>query len=426
MAAPLSLLPRRPPVSSRQAVTMATRLFNLSIRDPTSVKELVSNEDRNFSMRGSWMREAMEMGETVCKEYVLKISNNKDSNHKRVIQVQCDAMLFLQARGYICSTPVPSVLNTYFVKCKIPKDTQPGSVALETDTATLEIDNMSTDTNIIHNSVCDSLGNLDNAGDLGNGIEIYDGKEYSEKEYFVCAVRLLNFVPGKMLTQIPLNTELLFNAGMAVGRLDRDLKDFDCPRLDRSGFLWDLSDVADTLEKFLDAINNEHHIKMIREVFELYRKEVVPKLHLLPKQFIHGDANCANILVTSDDSFGFIDFGDLNYTCRVFELAISLMYILNVDGALSCGRTRMAGYFFAGYKSINPLSDEELQLLHVLVASRFCQTLVLGAYTSKNLDPDNAYVMETSRNGWKNFEAFWKVPKEETLKTWLEISDNKR
>ncbi|KAJ7388106.1 hypothetical protein OS493_039790 [Desmophyllum pertusum] len=99
------------------------------------------------------------------------------------------------------------------------------------------------------------------------------------------------------------------------------------------------------------------------------------------------------------------------------------MYILNVKDYLSCGRTRTAGYFFAGYHSVNPLSDEEMDLLHVLVASRFCQSLVFGAYRSKYLDPGNEYILETARNGWKNLEAFWKLPKEELLKMWLEISD---
>ena len=192
--------------------------------------------------------------------------------------------------------------------------------------------------------------------------------------------------------------------------------------------MWDLM-AADKVEQFCDVVNDQQRIKMIREVCASFSEEVVPKLHLLPKQFIHGDANYGNIIVTPDNNFGFIDFGDFNYTCRVFELAISLMYILNVNqnGVLSYGRTRMAGHFFAGYQSINPLSDEELQLLHVLVSSRFCQTLVLGAYTNRNLDPDNEYVMETTiNNGWKNFEAFWALPKQEMLKTWLEISDKKR
>ena len=173
-------------------------------------------------------------------------------------------------------------------------------------------------------------------------------------------------------------------------------------------------------------MNDQHHRKMIQEVCESFRKEVTPKLHLLPKQIIHGDVNYANTIITTGDKIGFIDFGDINYTCRVFELAISLMYILNVDGDLNCGRTRMAGYFFAGYHSINPLSDEELQLLHVLVGSRFCQSLVFGAYTSKYLDPDNEYLLETAKNGWKNFEAFWKLTNEEVLRIWLEMSNEAR
>lgn len=187
--------------------------------------------------------------------------------------------------------------------------------------------------------------------------------------------------------------------------------------------MWDLSNVVNTVGQLLDAaVSDQNRTKIVREVCESFRKEVAPKLHLLPKQIIHADANHTNIIVTPDSNFGFIDFGDLNYSCRIFELAISLMYILNIGDDLSCGSTRMAGHFFAGYYSVNPLSDEELELLHVLVAARFCQSLVFGAYTNKYLDPDNEYLMETARNGWKNLEAFWKLPKEEVLKTWLEIS----
>lgn len=150
---------------------------------------------------------------------------------------------------------------------------------------------------------------------------------------------------------------------------------------------------------------------------------MAPNLRILPKQTIHADANYTNIIVTPDSSFGFIDFGDLNYSCRIFELAISLMYILNIGDVSSCGNTRRAGHFFAGYCSVNPLTEKELELLHVLVAARFCQSLVLGAYSNKYLDPDNEYLLETARKGWKNLEAFWKLPKEEVLKTWLEISE---
>ena len=219
--ASFSLLPSKPPVTTDQAVTMATQLFNLYIEDTTSVKELHSYDDRNFFMRGSLMREEKKIEVSGCKEYILRISNHVDSSHECLTEVQCNTMLFLQSRGYHCPVPVPSILNTYFVKCKIPRGTQPRSVALETDGVTLETesaalknDNVSAETNV----------SFESEGVMGSGIEVYDGKEYSEENFFVCDVRLLVFVPGKVLDEVPLNTELLFNAGMAVGRLDRDLE----------------------------------------------------------------------------------------------------------------------------------------------------------------------------------------------------------
>ncbi|KAJ7384576.1 hypothetical protein OS493_021207 [Desmophyllum pertusum] len=238
----LSLFPRRPSVSKHQAVVMAAQLFNLNIADPSSVKELDSYDDRNFFMRGSLMGGKKEMECPVAK--------------------------------------IPSIFKTTFVKCKIPRAAQPGGVSIVTESVALGTDNVAlknrqcclrnrlcclgTDSGsvvISNNRSFDTLGSVNNAGNLEDGIEIYDGKEYYEEECFVCAVRLLTFVPGKMLNEIPLNTELLFNAGMAVGRLDRDLKDFECPRIDRPGFLWDLSGIGDNVEQFLEAVNDKRHKK---------------------------------------------------------------------------------------------------------------------------------------------------------------------
>ena len=216
-----SLLPRRPPVTTEQAVTMATQLFNLQIEDATSVKELYSYDDRNFLMRGSLMREEDKMGVSGCEEYILKILNHVVSSHECLTEVQCNTMLFLQSRGYHCPVPVPSIFNTYFVKCKIPRGVESESVALATDGVILETESVALKNDIV---LADTNVSFESEGILGGGIEVYDGKEFSGEKFFVCNVRLLTFVPGKVLNEIPLNTELLFNAGMAVGRLDRDLE----------------------------------------------------------------------------------------------------------------------------------------------------------------------------------------------------------
>ena len=186
-------------MTKHQAAVMATRLFNLVIKDHSSVKELDGYDDRNFYMRGSLKKEPNKLDISACKEYVLKIVNHLDSKHECLMPTQSDVMLFLQSRGHKCPAPVPSVFNSSFVMCKLPRAAQPGSVASATD-------------------------GTNDVRDLENDTSIYNDEGYSEEEYFVCAVRLLTFVPGASLNEIPLNSQLLFDAGMAVGKLDRDLK----------------------------------------------------------------------------------------------------------------------------------------------------------------------------------------------------------
>ena len=185
--------------------------------------------------------------------------------------------------------------------------------------------------------------------------------------------------------------------------------------------MWDLSDVVTTVSHFLEAaVTDQNRTKLVREVCETFRNEVAPKLHLLPKQTIHADANYTNIIATPDNNFGFINFRDLNYSCRIFELAISLMYILNTADDFS-------GENIHAWRDISSrditLAEEELELLHVLIAARFCQSLVLGAYSNKYLDPENEYLLESARHGWKNLEAFWKLPKDESVEN---MARNKR
>lgn len=209
------LIRARPPVDKQQAAVLAARLFNLQITDLSSVKELNGYDDRNFYMQGSLP------GRHDCQEYVLKIINDVETRHESFLELQCNTMLFLQTRGYISSTPVHSSLKTHFVKCKIPKIHLPGTVPSEPDHFSITTIKDTVGISLENGT---SLLSVTNLRHLVDGIEIHDGEEYSKEEFFVCAVLLLNFVPGKLLSEMPLSTQLLFNAGMAVGCLDRDLK----------------------------------------------------------------------------------------------------------------------------------------------------------------------------------------------------------
>ncbi|KAJ7388105.1 hypothetical protein OS493_039789 [Desmophyllum pertusum] len=65
------------------------------------------------------------------------------------------------------------------------------------------------------------------------------------------------------------------------------------------------------LDQDLMAVDDKHHVRMVREVCESFRQEVAPKLHLLPKHIIHGDASYSNIVVTPEKEIGLIDFGEM-------------------------------------------------------------------------------------------------------------------
>lgn len=181
---------RLPHVTTHQAVAMATRLFDLQV---TAVEDLSGFDDKNFYLRGTLKTQEERNVLSSNKEFILKIANEVDSSDECFIATQLGVMTFLNARGFKCTTPVPSVLGTPYVMCKIPRRDYPGVIALETHG--------------VHNAA-----------------EIYNGEEYSEDEFFVCAVRLLNYVPGKVLKQISLSNKVLFEVGKAVGRMNRELK----------------------------------------------------------------------------------------------------------------------------------------------------------------------------------------------------------
>jgi len=57
--------------------------------------------------------------------------------------------------------------------------------------------------------------------------------------------------------------------------------------------------------------------------------------------------------------------------------------------------------------------------MRTLVASRYAQSLTLGAY-SYIQEPDE-YYMITAKTGWKTLTEFWRMPSDELNKIWTDI-----
>ena len=108
---------------------------------------------------------------------------------------------------------------------------------------------------------------------------------------------------------------------------------------------------------------------------------------------IHGDFNEQNVVMSVNSAGGtwdvsaLLDFGDSQYSCYLFELAVNLCYMLLISMDLP-DPLESGGHVIAGYSTIRPLPDSELELLKVNISSLFNywklgQTKLLGIFDDK-------------------------------------------
>lgn len=141
----------------------------------------------------------------------------------------------------------------------------------------------------------------------------------------------------------------------------------------------------------------------------------------------HGDLNDHNILIESSKSAfgdavyqvsGILDFDDMSYGYYVFELAITIMYMM----IESKNPIQVGGHVLAGFESIIPLTTVERSALFLLVCSRFCQSLVMAAYSCQ-LHPENEeYLMITAKTGWKHLQQMFDMGQKTVEEIWFETA----
>ncbi|MDB4745511.1 phosphotransferase, partial [bacterium] len=112
----------------------------------------------------------------------------------------------------------------------------------------------------------------------------------------------------------------------------------------------------------------------------------------LRKTIIHNDANEQNLLVAQDNPSrlaGLIDFGDLQRSSHINELAITLAYaLLGQDNFESTARQ-----IVKGYAGVIFLEEIEREVLFDLMAMRLVQSVTLSSHRAKEF-PENTYIEE--------------------------------
>ncbi|ODN04830.1 Hydroxylysine kinase [Orchesella cincta] len=363
----------KPNVTLSVAQTLVEKHYGLQLE---SIKELNSYDDNNF-----YVKAKLPDGKT--EKYTFKVLNSMDSKNPGHIEAEHAAMFLLNEKGVKSPVPMKTVEGSTFLLVTIENEC--------TDSSSL-----STRTNHI--------------------------------------IRLLTFIEGQVMHEVQPTLKLLEKTGKYIAEIDEILKEVACAALDNHTSVWMLAHVLE-LEKFLYVIDNQpERLKLVSSVLAAYENRVFPIISQLEKGVQHGDFNEHNIIVqplATDPSeyyiYGLIDFGDLQSGAYVFELAVTICYMM-----LECVKDGVdldpfvgAQSVLQGYSSVRNVPVNELEILRISVASRLCQSLVLGAYTY-SLDPGNEYLLTTAKTGWALLDRLWNEKSdEEMLACWKEAVCNK-
>lgn len=128
--------------------------------------------------------------------------------------------------------------------------------------------------------------------------------------------------------------------------------------------LWQLTSLPQ-VEEFVYVVN-EAQRGMVESIIKQFKQKVLDNLDQFPQQVIHGDFNEQNVLVGKAPSaadykvIGFLDFGDTQKSCLLFDLAIALTYAMLTTGEIETG-----GLFLAGYKMTRLIPENEMKVLKV-------------------------------------------------------------
>ncbi len=213
-------------------------------------------------------------------------------------------------------------------------------------------------------------------------------------------VRLLTFLHGNTFAKTsPHDNLLLHSYGVFIGQISSSLASFDHISTHKE-FYWDLKNAVDVISLRSVEIKDTERRDLVDFFLHQYQTIVLPNITNLRSSVIHNDFNDYNVIVQhenfkSSPNFGLLDFGDMVYSCTIFEVAIAIAYaILGKNDPLST-----AVQILKGYHSQFPVEEEELDVLFTLICSRLAISVCISAY-QQILRPDDEYLRISEKPAW--------------------------
>lgn len=206
-------------------------------------------------------------------------------------------------------------------------------------------------------------------------------------------VILVDFLAGTPLPAGFSDRGLRADLAGLLARLDRSLQGFFHHQAGRP-LLWDLNRVAH-LRPLVGHLPADRQAVAEGRIdrFEEAISSVLPTLRW---QAIHHDFNPDNLLVDSTGRLvGIVDFGDLVHGPLVADPAVAASY-----QCFGQDPREVVPDFLASYHRHHPLTSEEVGLVPDLVAGRFLQSILIGAWRATTHPENRDYILSHVEYSW--------------------------
>jgi 4-aminobutyrate aminotransferase-like enzyme len=189
--------------------------------------------------------------------------------------------------------------------------------------------------------------------------------------------------------------------GEIAARLDLALRGFFHPHA-RQEHPWDITRCA-ALRPHTHHIADAAARRNSEQILDHMAGNIIPRLKGLRHQVIHADVHSKNTLIDPgrpDRITGVLDFGDMVFAPLVAEVAIAA----DVEGVPDGELVETLGAVVAGFDSVLPLEEEEIDLVYDLVLARLAVTATIIAWR-KEMRPDQPdYIHESEAPCWGTIE----------------------
>lgn len=324
------------------------------------VKELNSYDDRNYIVHTS-------NGD----KFVLKMTNSYDSEQPGLLNGQNNMILFLSSQNFNVPCPIKNIHGDYLARIQLP---------------------------------------------MNNPVN--PAKTF--------AIRLFTYVDGIILYNVPIERQLLIGCGQFLARIDLALEKFDDKVIRTRKFFWSLANVP-KLYDYLNYIKIPSRNELVLKCVKDFEQIIVSSLDSMKQSYLHGDFNEQNIIVRKIDNayqiYGLIDFGDIFYGPRIYDIAIFIAYVMLLDTDFDC-ILEAPKFVLQGYCSLISLDNQDINNILICARARIAQSLTLGAYTH-SFQPDNEYLLTTAKKGWSILERLCSFDddQKQLIKHWMDAAN---